>query len=179
MSSFKFPPFYSFPPSFTKQPVPVTLAKQTSLWCDLIRDYCRFHRIFWIDVTEAASSPLFHNSAIQRKLSFENIEYFLGELVNRGEAEWDEGKNRCLVFWRKPDEWGDMIYQWIDETGRNGTILTLYEIRLSDETRGRGRSDPQSSDVCRESTNPAFLLPFLLAGTGMVKIFMVSISISP
>mmetsp|Transcript_6940 Transcript_6940/g.21114 ORF Transcript_6940/g.21114 Transcript_6940/m.21114 type:complete len:181 (+) Transcript_6940:125-667(+) len=132
--SFAFPPFYSFPPSFTKQPVDATRASQVQLWGNLVRDYCQHYRIFWLDVVEAVASPLFFNTAISRRLSLQDAEFFLNEMVSRGDAEWDQNHQRCLIYWRRPAEWGAMIYNWVESEGRNGTVLTVYEIRLGDET---------------------------------------------
>lgn len=139
MEGYKFPPFHSFPPSFTRQPVETTRAKQTELWCDLIREYCRVQRIFWLDVSKAHESNLFSNPAIDRRLSDEDIRYFLGQLVARGDGEWDPDRKRCLVFWRRPSDWGELIYQWIDSTARNGELLTIHEIRKGRATVGQGK----------------------------------------
>jgi len=43
--SFTYPPFYSFPPHFTLQPVRETRDKQSALWGALILDYCRHHKV--------------------------------------------------------------------------------------------------------------------------------------
>lgn len=138
MDNYKFPPFHSFPPSFTRQPVETTRAKQTELWCDLIRDYCRVHHIFWLDVSKAQETNLFSNVAIDRRLSDDDIRFFLGQLVARGDGQWDPDRRRCLVFWRRPSEWGEIIYQWVDETARNGELLTVHEIRKGTATIGKG-----------------------------------------
>lgn len=144
--AYTFPPFHSFPPSFTRQPVEVTRNRQIELWCDLIRDYCRVHRIFWLDVATAKESQLFFNPAIDRRLSDDDIRYFLGQLVSRGDGEWDPDYKRCLVFWRRPSEWGELIYQWIDATGRNGQLLTVHEIRKGAATMGYGKLN--CSQIC-------------------------------
>ena len=43
--SFSFPPFHSYPPSFTLQPVRETRDKQSAMWGDLILAYCRQHKV--------------------------------------------------------------------------------------------------------------------------------------
>lgn len=136
--AFKFPPFHAFPPSYTRQPVPSTCAKQTQLWCDLIREYCKVHRIFWLDVAAAEESSLFRNDSIDRRLSSADILFYLGELVNRGDGEWDANKTHCLVYWRRPSEWGEHIFQWVQRTARSGQVLTVREIRngLKSESSG-------------------------------------------
>lgn len=140
MADYKFPPFHSFPPSYTRQPVKETRAKQTQLWCDLIRDYCHAKRIFWLDVADAKSSSLFRNDALDRRLSDADILFFLGQLVARGDGEWDTDRRRCLVYWRRPNEWGELIWQWIESTGQNGKLLTVHEIRKGNYTQDQGEN---------------------------------------
>ena len=127
--AFKFPAFHSFAPSFTLQPVEATRAKQVSLWCDLIRSYCRHHRIFWLDTADDRVRQLFRNDAIDRTLSDADATHFLTELVNRGDGEWDSTRTRVLVYWRRPAEWAELIFKWIEQTGQNGQVLTVHEIR--------------------------------------------------
>lgn len=34
--------------------------------------------------------------------------------VISGNLEWqDKNKSRCLVMWRRPEEWAKFIYQWV------------------------------------------------------------------
>lgn len=39
-----------------------------------------------------------------------------------------EPGSKVLVYWHTPDEWGDLLYDWIKETGQNKSVLTVYEI---------------------------------------------------
>jgi ESCRT-II complex subunit VPS25 len=135
---FLFPPFHSFPPSFTRQPVPETLAKQTQLWCDLIRDYCRIKRIFWLDISTIKNEALFRNDKIGRRLSDKDILFFLGQLVSRGDGEWATDHMHCLVYWRRPREWGDLIFSWVQRKALGGQVLTVGEIRTGKWTHGEG-----------------------------------------
>lgn len=135
--AFKFPPFHSFPPSFTVQPSPSTRAKQTQLWCDLIRAYCRHHRIFWLDTASDAAAALFRNEAIARRLADDDVRFFLGELVLRGDAEWAPDRSRCLVYWRRPAEWAQLIFKWVEDTGQNGQVVTVHEIRNGTSAQGQ------------------------------------------
>lgn len=35
-------------------------------------------------------------------------------LLTAGNLEWmDKNKTRCLIMWRRPEEWGKLIYQWV------------------------------------------------------------------
>ena len=46
-------------------------------------------------------------------------------------AEWvgrKEDKVAAWVWWRRPEEWAEVLAGWVEETGQKGTVLTLYEI---------------------------------------------------
>lgn len=134
--TFSFPPFHSFPPSFTRQPVASTLSKQSSLWCDLIRSFCRARRLFWLDLSSEAASALFENPSIGRRLSDEDVLFFLEALVSRGDGQWSTDKRSCLVYWRRPSEWGELVYQYVLDTGQGGDVFTVHEIRTKSEGYG-------------------------------------------
>ena len=44
--------------------------------------------------------------------------------------------SRCLLYWRKPAEWADIIYAYYYSTGQLGSVLTIAEIFYSDDTKG-------------------------------------------
>ena len=52
---FQFPPFYNLPPFFTLQPNATVRAKQMELWTQFVTDYCRFHRIFILDMSDSSA----------------------------------------------------------------------------------------------------------------------------
>jgi len=77
--SFVFPPFYSFPPFFTRQPVESTYAKQRSLWLDLIRSFCQHHSLPTLNLhayqsssSSSASSTASSTSTQQRNNTSNN-----------------------------------------------------------------------------------------------------------
>lgn len=41
------------------------------------------------------------------------------------------------VFWKRPEEWGDVLAVWVEEVGQKNTVLTLYELREGEATRGQ------------------------------------------
>lgn len=49
-------------------------------------------------------------------------------------AEWvggSEGKGgggAFWVFWKRPEEWADVVAEWVEATGQKNTVLTLYEL---------------------------------------------------
>ncbi|EME32172.1 Vacuolar protein-sorting-associated protein 25 [Galdieria sulphuraria] len=135
MTVFRYPPFYSYPPSFTLQPVKATREKQLKLWCDLVLSYCKHYKIFKLSVTDSANSSLFANTAIDRKLSLAAVEEVFSRLVSMGYGEWlNKEANVCLIYWRRPYEWAEIIYDWVERSGKRKSILTFYEIRFSEDT---------------------------------------------
>ncbi|XP_064389411.1 vacuolar protein-sorting-associated protein 25-like [Halichondria panicea] len=89
-----------------------------------------------MDLTEVSqSSPLFCNSKINRRLSPEAIRTVLETLESKGNVEWQDGKkDRCLVMWRTPQEWGQLIYQWAEDSGLSTSVCTLYEMHSGEDT---------------------------------------------
>ncbi|XP_038071505.1 vacuolar protein-sorting-associated protein 25-like [Patiria miniata] len=136
MASFQWPWQYEFPPFFTLQPNLETKKKQVAAWCDLVLAYHKHHKIFNLDVKESQSSPLFNNTKIDRKLSTDAIYSILEELRVKGNIEWtDKTRAQCLVMWRTPEEWGNLIYRWASGCGMTNTVCTLYELAHGDDTK--------------------------------------------
>ncbi|KAK9473947.1 ESCRT-II complex subunit-domain-containing protein [Dipodascopsis tothii] len=143
-----FPSIYSFPPFFTRQPNSQTWASQLSIWKTFIMTYCRYNRLWKLDLNAALETELFTNKSIQRSLKFETAREILESLVESGSAEWvaptrgNQGKpSVAYVYWKRPEEWANLIAQWVDSTGQKDSILTLYEIAdgdlsVSQEFRG-------------------------------------------
>lgn len=136
MSEFEWPWQYNFPPFFTIQPTLATKEKQLEAWSSLILNYHRAHRCFVLDVTEALTSPLFHNKGISRKLSADALQDILNAMSNRGTIAWaDKQHTRCYVFWRSPEEWGKLVYEWADASGHINSVCTFYELLQGDDTQ--------------------------------------------
>ncbi|KAK9479660.1 ESCRT-II complex subunit-domain-containing protein [Lipomyces japonicus] len=137
-SGFAFPSIYSFPPFFTKQPNHQTWSSQLSLWSDLILAYCRYNRIWRVDLNTAIEWDLFNNRDINRSLKLDTSREILDNMVKKGDAEWASGsKNNshhssAIIYWKRPEEWANLISDWIDSTGQKNAILTLYEISDGD-----------------------------------------------
>ncbi|GAA6091854.1 vacuolar protein-sorting-associated protein 25, partial [Tachysurus ichikawai] len=69
------------------------------------------------------------------KLSVESIQVVFEELRKKGNLEWiDKNKTRCLIMWRRPEEWGKLIYQWVSKNGLVNSVFTLYELSNGDDT---------------------------------------------
>jgi ESCRT-II complex subunit VPS25 len=147
---FAFPPHYSFPPFFTLQPNPLTLSSQLQSWSSLILSYCRHNRLFTLSPVETFSSPLFTNKTLKRSLpipSILTILHFMGSKEGGERIEWigkppakegagSGGAGKCWVFWRRPEEWAELVLGWVEETGQKGVVLTVYEVGEGDGSRG-------------------------------------------
>ncbi|XP_039595502.1 vacuolar protein-sorting-associated protein 25 isoform X2 [Polypterus senegalus] len=117
------------------QPNADTRQKQLVAWCSLVLTYCRHHKIYTLDVMEAQESPIFNNKKIERKLPTDAVQIIFEELRKKGNLEWiDKNKSRCLIMWRRPEEWGKLIYQWVSKNGMTNSVFTLYELSNGDDT---------------------------------------------
>ncbi|KAL7419202.1 hypothetical protein Q5752_006039 [Cryptotrichosporon argae] len=144
-SGFTYPAIWSFPPFFTLQPNPATRMHQLELWAALVLGWARHERVFAINADDGAA--VFANAAISRELQPAAIRDLLAEMTKSSQASPEPAKQTAtyLLYWRKPDEWGQLIYDWVDQNGLTGTIMTFYEIadgELSEKTEFRGISPP-------------------------------------
>ncbi|ODV61843.1 ESCRT-II subunit protein VPS25 [Ascoidea rubescens DSM 1968] len=156
-ASFNFPSIYNFPPFFTRQPNNQVLNSQLANWSNLIINYCEFHRIWVINnagnIKSSSGSfddELFHNHKINRKLNNEMfveifnymlqnnlIEIFNNDILNNfnianTNMNVNKSKNSSkvnyIVYWKKPEEWAQLILDWVEKNGKSNSILTLYEL---------------------------------------------------
>ena len=49
----------------------------------------------------------------------------------------DTSTDSAWIYWRRPEEWADAIYAWVDGTGQKGSVLTVYELRESDAVQSQ------------------------------------------
>lgn len=47
-------------------------------------------------------------------------------------------KTVAWIWWRRPEEWADLLMDWIEETAQKNTVLTVYELVHGDATIGQG-----------------------------------------
>jgi len=138
-TDFSWPWQHDFPPFYTIQPNADTKRKQQEAWCSLILSYCKHNRIYELDVAEIATSQLFHNKSIERKLTTDDIIGLLEVLAKQGHVEWQDlkSKKNCIIMWRTPEEWGKLIYDWAKGFGMVNTVCTLYELTNGDDTKSQ------------------------------------------
>ncbi|KAL8785220.1 MAG: hypothetical protein Q9213_003489 [Squamulea squamosa] len=145
--TFPFPPTHSFPPFYTLQPTLLTRNSQLAKWSLLIQRYHAHHHRYRLHLPTALSSPLFRNTAIHKRLSLaslvEIVDYMVKSEKDGGggqRAEWTGGKaaekNEAWIWWKRPEEWAEVISGWVDKTGQKGVILTFYELVNGEAVRG-------------------------------------------
>ena len=95
---FEWPQHYHFPPFFSRQPNIETNSMRIQMWKDLILSYCRHNRVFVLNVREdVATSPLFGNEAISRRLQPADANDIFHLMATAGLAEWyASGAASCL-----------------------------------------------------------------------------------
>ena len=139
---FAFPKSHSFPPLYTLQPNPTTRAAQFQIWSRCIQLYCRFYRTFLLPFPDCVELPLFRNTDISRHLSEADVRIVLTWIASTEggmRGEW-RGFDGYWVYWRRPEEWAELIWRWVDEVGQKGAVLTFYELLHGEATAGQGKS---------------------------------------
>lgn len=85
--------------------------------------------------SKSSDFSIFKNDKIKRTASNEFIAKIYDYLIEQKSAEWIDPKSRnhgILIYWHSLEEWSQLLYDWIDNTGQQGTILTVYELRRGD-----------------------------------------------
>ena len=68
----------------------------------------------------------------------ESITVVFKELEDKGNVEWtDKAKTRCNIYWRSPEEWGALIYNYVKQRGQTNTVCTLYELTEGTDVVGQ------------------------------------------
>lgn len=107
----------AYPPFFSLQPTLLTRHAQLKTWSRLIQSYCRHQHIFKLVLATALDTPLFHNVTMRKRMSSahvkEVLEFMAGEEGGR-RAEWiGGGWISCWIFWRRPEEWAEIVAGWV------------------------------------------------------------------
>lgn len=157
---FSFPPTYNFPPFFTPQPNTTTRHSQLEKWSSLIQSWCRHHRQYRLSLVDAVDTPLFHNATLRKRLDLREARAVVDWMTKSEEeggggrrAEWisDAGgsslgdssgqgpKTVAWIWWRRPEEWADVLVEWVEGTGQRGSVLTVYELIQGDVNISQGR----------------------------------------
>ncbi|KAH8100532.1 ESCRT-II complex vps25 subunit [Cristinia sonorae] len=134
-SGFLLPSIHAAQAFYTKQRNQQTQAIFTENWSRLILAYARHKRLFTLRLEDAETSgnpwdEIFRNTRINRRLFPNHLSHILQDMVSKNLAVYDPPKqtSSVLLFWRTPEEWADVLYEWADSTGLMNSILTFYDI---------------------------------------------------
>ncbi|CAI4043984.1 ESCRT-II subunit protein VPS25 SKDI_10G3020 [Saccharomyces kudriavzevii IFO 1802] len=156
------PPVYSFPPLYTRQPNSLTRRQQISTWIDIISQYCKGKKIWYMsadgtvmndntsgsentddDDSKKARKNLFNNEDIQRSVSQVFIDEIWSRMVKEGKClpidqtgkkSGNATSTRYFIMWKSLDNWASLILQWFEDSGKLNQVVTLYELSEADET---------------------------------------------
>ncbi|KAI3403565.2 hypothetical protein KGF56_003610 [Candida oxycetoniae] len=168
---FEFPKIHSFPPFYTKQPNQTIQQQQLESWANIILQYCEFYKITSLtseglpkhSQTSKTSLPsLFQNKSINRHVNADFRSTILAHLIHTKQAEYINHKKPELgmfIYWRSIVDWGNILYDYISNTGQKGTVFTLYE--LTRQGRGENNNDDDDDDAAAAylDTDNESLLP--------------------
>ncbi|KAI5964377.1 uncharacterized protein KGF55_002319 [Candida pseudojiufengensis] len=147
-AEFEFPKICSFPPLYTKQPNQTVQQQQLESWNIVILQYCEFYKINTLtmegvpkhsqisSINISDLPPLFHNKFISRQVNTEFKNLIITNLIRSKKADYINPKKPDMglyIYWRSITEWGNLIYEYINETGQKGSVLTIYELTKNDD----------------------------------------------
>ncbi|KAH9479182.1 Vacuolar protein-sorting-associated protein 25 [Psilocybe cubensis] len=134
-SGYLLPSIHSAPPFFTEQPNPTTQSTATEQWIRLILGYARHRKLFVLRVedAEAAGSEwdeILRNERINRRILPDHLSNIIATMVSKNLASYEPAKQTrsALIYWRLPEEWAEVLYDWVVSIGQLNTILTFYDI---------------------------------------------------
>ncbi|KAJ3863254.1 ESCRT-II complex vps25 subunit [Lentinula novae-zelandiae] len=134
-TGFLLPSIHSAPPFFTQQPHPSSLSIATEQWIQIILKYSRHRRLFTIRVEDSETTghdwdEVLRNERINRKVLPSYLSYILAQMVSQKLAAYEPPKQdrSVLIYWRLPEEWAEVLHEWVSSTGHLNTIMTFYEI---------------------------------------------------
>lgn len=86
-----------------------------------------------IEDAETAGSDwkeILYNERINRRMLSAYLSDILATMVGKNVAAYEPAKQTraVLVYWRLPDEWAEVLYDWAFSSGQLNTILTFYDI---------------------------------------------------
>lgn len=145
---FEFPKIYSFPPLYTEQPNTTIQSQQLDSWTSIILQFCQYYKIttLTLDLIPKHSQydqilinelpNLFNNKSINRLVNSEFQKKIINHLLHLNKAVFINPKKPqfgIFILWKSLVEWGNELYNYIDELGQKGTVLTIYELTNNDE----------------------------------------------
>ncbi|KAG9510475.1 Vacuolar protein-sorting-associated protein 25, partial [Fragariocoptes setiger] len=133
---FTYPWEYNFPPFFTIQPNLETRRKQLEAWRSLIIEFCVSKNIHQLNIREWLGKSPFANDSIDRRLTLDALKLIMNSLSEKKFAEWtDKQHESCIIYWRPPAQWGQIVYDYVKKQSLQNSVLTFYELLNGDETK--------------------------------------------
>lgn len=128
---------FKFNPFSRLQTHEETRQQQLNVWSELFLKYLKHLNKFSININEG-SFPLYYNESLNRRLSPPMILQILQRLQSTGHAQpLDKKQQEWQVYWHTLEEYGNIIYDYVQETGQTKTVCTLYELSNGDMVEGR------------------------------------------
>ncbi|KAI0794227.1 ESCRT-II complex vps25 subunit [Fomes fomentarius] len=134
-SGFTLPSIHAAPPFFSQQPNPVTQKNIAQHWTRLILTYARHKKLFVLRIEDADATggewdEVLRNPRINRRVRPAHLSAILADMVASNHAVYDPPNqtSSALLFWRSPEEWAQVLYDWVNSTGHLNTIMTFFEI---------------------------------------------------
>ncbi|CAB4255628.1 similar to Saccharomyces cerevisiae YJR102C VPS25 Component of the ESCRT-II complex, which is involved in ubiquitin-dependent sorting of proteins into the endosome [Maudiozyma barnettii] len=137
----EFPPIYSFPPLYTRQPNAVIRNKQIDSWIDIILSISKQQSLWEIDSQGnfiQQSISLFENKDIDRTVSPLFIKEILQRMVKTQKlvARDDMSDSTYCILWKNLDSWASLMLEWFETTNKLNQVVTIYELTSGDESIG-------------------------------------------
>ncbi|PPQ69585.1 hypothetical protein CVT25_000959 [Psilocybe cyanescens] len=134
-SGYLLPSIHSAPPFFTEQPNPTTQSTATEQWIRLIISYARHRKLFVLRVEDAETpgsewDEILRNERINRRILPDHLSNVMATMVSKNLAGYEPAKQTrsALIYWRLPEEWAEVLYDWVVSVGQLNSILTFYDI---------------------------------------------------
>ena len=72
----------------------------------------------------------------------EFLQELLSEMVKIEKAAWLNAvkKSSALIFWRRPAEWAQQVYKFVEKIGGVGSIFTVYDLLEGDDSSKEGKN---------------------------------------
>jgi ESCRT-II complex subunit VPS25 len=87
-------------------------------------DYCRFHKLWRLHISDALETDLFYNKSLNRRLKLKDAMEVLESMIGEGQLG-DQENSTVVVYWRKPEEWANAIYDWVSGMGMEEELLLM------------------------------------------------------
>lgn len=151
-----FPPIYSFPPLYTRQPNKLVRNKQIETWINIILEMSQEAKCWEVNKlgefkVSSNKGSIFHNEEIQRSVP----QIFINEVwkkmltnnqliiktdnektgsINPTEFIDNSDSADFYILWKNIDAWGSLLLEWFETCDKLNKVVTFYELSEGDES---------------------------------------------